>query len=64
MGNDKYSLEDLVAASFNEKPVDFADAFNGLLQDKLTAAVADKKIEIAQNLYRQPEVETETTEEE
>jgi hypothetical protein len=49
--NNKYSLEDLITSSMQQRPVDFNDAFNSLLTDRIQTAVQNKKIEIAQRIY-------------
>lgn len=51
----QYSLTDLLKYSYAEKPVDFAQAFNSLIGDKLEAAVNNKKLEIAQSIFSAPE---------
>ena len=49
--NDKYELEDLITTSLEQKPVEFGMAFNDLLLDRLHAAVENKKIEYAKQMY-------------
>lgn len=51
----EYTLNDLLGYSYAEKPVDFAQAFNSLISDKLEAAVNNKKLEIAQGIFAAPE---------
>lgn len=46
-----YMITDLIRYSVEQKPVDFEQAFSGLIADKLQAAVDAKKIEIAQNMF-------------
>lgn len=55
----KYSLTDLVKYSYVEKPIDFAQAFNSLIGDKLEASINNKKLEIAQGIFAAPEYEYE-----
>jgi len=58
MDNDnKYSLNDLITMSAEQKPLDFNQAFDQLMVDKLQAAVENKKIEIAQSMFRTTEEE-------
>ena len=47
----KYELEDLISATVAAKPLDFEQAFNSLIVDRLQDAVHDKKIQIAQQMY-------------
>jgi hypothetical protein len=47
----KYELEDLVSATVAAKPLDFEQAFNSLIVDRLQDAVHNKKIQIAQQIY-------------
>jgi hypothetical protein len=51
----KYNLEDLVAASTNQQPLDFEHVFDELMVSRLQAAVQNKKIQIAQSMYSSPE---------
>lgn len=51
----EYTLNDLLGYSYAEKPVDFAQAFNSLIADKLETAVNNKKLEIAQGIFAAPE---------
>jgi hypothetical protein len=47
----KYDISDLVAAAANQKPLDFEAAFNDLIVDKISNAINDKKISVAQQMY-------------
>lgn len=49
--NNKYDIEDLISNSVNQKPLEFADAFNNLILDKLHNAIENKKMEVASQLY-------------
>lgn len=61
--DNKYQLDDLVVSAIEEKPLDFETAFNNLVIDKIRAAVEDKKVQIAQQMYNyDPEAETEEEE--
>jgi hypothetical protein len=58
MDNDnKYSLNDLITMSAEQKPLEFNQAFDQLMVDRLQAAVENKKIEIAQSMFRTTEEE-------
>jgi thioredoxin-like negative regulator of GroEL len=54
----KYGIEDLISAAVEQKPSNFEAAFNDIVIDRIRAAVENKKIEVAQQLYNyEPEVE-------
>jgi|APCry1669191812_1035378.scaffolds.fasta_scaffold02226_7 hypothetical protein len=53
--NNKYSIEDLIATSTNQQPLDFEHVFGELMVDKIQAAVNDRKIQIAQSMYSSEE---------
>ena len=42
---------DLLGHAFEKNPVDFADAFNQLMQQKAQAAVENHRITLAQSIY-------------
>ena len=48
---ENYAASDLVDFALTQKPVEFENAFNALIADKLTAAVDMKKIEVAQSIF-------------
>jgi len=49
--NNKYDVSDLVVSALEQRPLDFENAFNDLIIDKLQTAINDKKIAIAQQMY-------------
>jgi len=49
--DNKHSLKDLVMFGAQQKPVDFSQAFDELIVDKLQAAVDARKLEIAQTIF-------------
>ena len=51
MPDNKYGLDDLVIATLEQKPTDFEAAFDNVITDRIRAAVEDKKIAIAQQMY-------------
>ena len=56
----KYELDDLVISALEQKPTDFEAAFNDLIIDRISNALEDKKIAIAQQMYGyEPELEQE-----
>jgi len=44
-------MSDLVVAAAQQKPLDFENAFNDLIVDRISTAINDKKIQIAQQMY-------------
>lgn len=56
----KYDISDLIVSAIEQKPLDFENAFNDLVVDKIRDAVEQKKIDIAQQMYGyEPEEEEE-----
>lgn len=49
--DNKYEMNDLVIAALEQKPTDFEAAFNDLIIDRISTAIEDKKIAIAQQMY-------------
>jgi hypothetical protein len=49
--NNKYDIQDLVTATYEQKPIDFSNAFGDLIVDKLQSAVSFKKQELAQKMF-------------
>ena len=47
----KYTLNDLITTSAEQKPLDFQDVFNDLIVDKIQAAVDNRKLELAQFMF-------------
>ena len=57
-------VSDLVANALEQKPVDFQSDFNELLKDKISAAVAQRKLDLASTIaVEEPEDEGEVEEE-
>jgi len=46
---------DLLGLAIDKNPVDFADAFDAILRDKAITALENKKIELAQSIYGEPD---------
>jgi hypothetical protein len=58
---DDVTVQDLISLSYEQKPIDFQNAFNALMSDKITSVIDDKKIEVAQSMFGgQEEEDTET----
>lgn len=47
----KYTLDDMVKSAAMQEPLEFQQAFNDNLLDRIRTAVENKKVEIAQQLY-------------
>jgi hypothetical protein len=45
------SAQDLIYLSFDQKPVEFQQAFDTLMTDRIAKAIEDKKLEVAQSMY-------------
>mgnify|MGYP003348241836 CR=1 FL=1 len=59
----EYRISDLINFSSNQKPVEFQNAFNSLIGDKVADAIALKKIEVAQSMLNGSEDTEEESEE-
>ena len=59
--DNKYTLNDLIMATAEQKPTDFEAAFNDIIVDRIRDSIESKKVEIAQQMYNyepeQPEYE-------
>jgi hypothetical protein len=49
------SLKDMIQFAVDEKPLDFQDRFHSILQDRIADSINNKKIEIAQNMFSEPD---------
>ena len=58
---DRNTVQDLIQFSYHQQPLDFEDAFKGVLRDKLADAIALKKQEMAQGIF--PEDQQENSDE-
>jgi hypothetical protein len=54
---DKYTVQDLINYSYGQQPIEFEDAFNNLLTNKIVSAVDAKKVELSQTMFTGPEPE-------
>lgn len=60
MDNDnpvQISTADLIQYAYEQKPIEFRQTFDALISDKLTTAIGDKKIEVAQSMFKPAEPE-------
>jgi hypothetical protein len=53
------NVSDLIAHAYDRKPLEFQTAFNNAIADRLVQAIDDKKIEVAQIMFSQPDSDTE-----
>lgn len=64
----EYRISDLINFSSNQKPVEFENAFKGILAHRVTSAIEDRKQQIAASLISSPnedeEIDQESSEEE
>ena len=60
---DKYNVDTLITTASENRPLDFQDALHSILADKINIAIANKKTEIAQNLYKKEEESEEGSDE-
>ena len=56
-------VTDLIGLAINKNPVDFASAFNDIIQQKQSAALEAHKIELAQSMYEPVENNVDTIDE-
>jgi hypothetical protein len=53
--DNEYTVSDLVSLSYDQKPIEFQNAFDSLIKDRMADAIADKKLEIAQTVFSGPD---------
>jgi hypothetical protein len=57
MAEIEYTLADLIRFSSDQKPIEFGNAFQSIMQDKVSQAINDRKLSIAQSLYNNQQEE-------
>lgn len=45
------SVQDLISLSYEQKPLDFQNAFDTLIAGKIATAIDNRKMEIAQSMF-------------
>lgn len=45
------SVQDLISLSYEQKPLDFQNAFDSLMAGRIADAISNRKIEIAQSMF-------------
>ena len=53
------NVSDLITHAYDQKPLEFQTSFNNLIADRLVDAISNKKVEVAQTMFMQPETEPE-----
>jgi hypothetical protein len=48
---DNVTVKDLISLSYEQKPIEFQDAFNALVMDRVVQAVDQRKIQVAQAMF-------------
>lgn len=48
---DNVTIQDLISFSYDQKPIEFQDAFNALVMDRVVQAVDQRKIQVAQAMF-------------
>ena len=54
---DNYSIDDMITSVLEKKPETFKDAFDSIMQQKVSAAIEDKKTEVASTMFNGEEPE-------
>jgi hypothetical protein len=57
-----HTLEDLVAASVGQRPMDFERSFNAIMMDRAAAAVEAQKAQMAKGMFNVPVEDVEVEE--
>ena len=48
---DNVTVKDLISLSYEQKPIEFQDAFNALVMDRVVQAVDQRKLQVAQAMF-------------
>lgn len=48
---DNVTVQDLISLSYDQKPIEFQDAFNALVMDRVVQAIDQRKIQVAQTMF-------------
>ena len=49
--DNEFSVQDLISLSYEQKPIEFQQAFDSLIAGRIAAAVDNKKVEVAQTMF-------------
>lgn len=58
--DNEVTVQDLISLSYEQKPIDFEQAFGSLVTDRIAQAIENRKAEIAQSVFGGQPVEDET----
>jgi hypothetical protein len=61
---DNITTQDLISLAYDQKPIEFQNAFNTLISDRIAQAVDVKKIEVAMSMFSDQNEEEINSEEE
>jgi hypothetical protein len=61
---DNITTQDLISLAYDQKPIEFQNAFNTLISDRIAQAVDVKKIEVAMSMFTDQNEEEINSEEE
>lgn len=59
----KYNLDDLFVSAFESKPLDFENAFDSIIKDRISNRIEDIKQNVAQSIFNRKEEGTNDGEE-
>jgi len=51
MEDNKYNVSDLIVSTTEQKPVEFQNAFNDIMVDRIATAVDNYRNDVAQNMF-------------
>jgi hypothetical protein len=49
--DNEVTVQDLISLSYDQKPIEFQQAFDTLIASRIAAAVDNKKMEVAQTMF-------------
>jgi hypothetical protein len=58
--DNEVTVNDLIAHSFDQQPLEFQNAFNTMMAGKLAAAIDNKKHEVAQSMFNKEDEQFES----
>lgn len=57
---DNVTVQDLITLAYEQQPIEFKQSFNDLVADRLVRAIDDRKHQVAQTMFKQPDNESDT----
>jgi hypothetical protein len=61
--NQTVGVQDLIAHSWDQKPLEFQGVFDKLMADKVVSAISNLKADVAQTIFASPEADAEVEDE-